>query len=184
MNINDFQTQIAGQDYARQNLFEVSIDGITDIRLVCKAASLPSAQIGLIEVPYQNRKIKVPGDRTFIDWSITIINDENYGQREALIGWQSQMAGFEEFGGDSKSPSDFHRVLTVQPLDRAGLTASQHAVELTGWPSEIGAIDLSWESTDAIQEYTVNFSISWDNAGMGSGTAAASGGNPHWDLAG
>ena len=178
MNINDFQQQISATDYARQNLFEVTVEGITGMNLICKAASLPSAQIGLIEVPYQNRKIKVPGDRTFIDWSITIINDEGYGQREQLLGWQSQMAGFEEFAGDSKSPNDHHRVLTVQPMNRSGGN-SEHAVELYGWPSEIGAIDLSWESTDAVQEYTVNFTISWDNAGVGSGTAAASGGNPH-----
>jgi len=183
MNINDFSTQITANDYARQNLFEVTINGIEGLRMVCKAASLPSAQIGLIEVPYQNRKIKVPGDRTFIDWSITIINDEGYSQREHLLQWQGDMAGFEDFHGSTQSPLDHHRILTVQPFDRGG-SNSNHAVELKGWPSEIGAIDLSWESTDAIQEYTVNFSISWDNAGQGSGTAAASGSSGGWTPAG
>ena len=62
------------------------------------------------------------------------------------------MAGFEEFAGDSKTPSDFHRVLTVQPLNRSG-GSSEHAVELTGWPSEIGAIDLV-KRTD-LEEETV-----------------------------
>jgi hypothetical protein len=165
MNINDFSTQIASQDYARQNLFEVTIDGITDLRLVCKAASLPSAQIGLIEVPYQNRKIKVPGDRTFIDWSITVINDESYAQRQALLTWQSELAGFAEFSGSGMTPLDHHKTLLVNPIDRSGTENFGASVELYGWPSEIGAIDLSWESTDAIQEYTVNFSISWDDGG-------------------
>jgi hypothetical protein len=183
MNINDFQQQISATDYARQNLFEVTVEGIDSMKMVCKAASLPSAQIGLIEVPYQNRKIKVPGDRTFIDWSITIINDEGYSQREHLLQWQGDMAGFEDFEGSTQSPLDHHRVLTVQPLNRGG-GESNHAVELRGWPSEIGAIDLSWESTDAIQEYTVNFSISWDNAGQGAGTAAASGSSGGWTPAG
>jgi hypothetical protein len=165
MNINDFQTQIASQDYARQNLFEVTIDGIENLRLVCKAASLPSAQVGLIEVPYQNRKIKVPGDRTFIDWSITVINDESYTQRQQLLTWQSELAGFVEFSGSGMTPLDHHKTLLINPYDRSGTENFGASVELYGWPSEIGAIELSWESTDAIQEYTVNFSISWDDGG-------------------
>jgi hypothetical protein len=163
MNINEFNNQITATDYARQNLFEVTINGIEGLRMVCKAASLPSAQIGLIEVPYQNRKIKVPGDRTFIDWSITIINDEGYSQRKALLVWQSELAGFTEFGGTATSPGDHHKTLNVIPYNRDGTANLGSSVELWGWPSEIGAIDLSWESTDAVQEYTCNFSISWDH---------------------
>ena len=184
MNIQDFSTQVTSQDYARQNLFEVIIEGVENLRMVCKAASLPSAQIGLIEVPYMNRKIKVPGDRTFIDWSITVINDEDYTQRNALLVWQAALAGFESFSGSQTTPYNHHKTLNVIPYNRDGSANIKSSIELFGWPSEIGAIDLSWESTDAIQEYTVNFSISWDNAGQGSGTAAASGSSGGWTPAG
>jgi hypothetical protein len=36
-------------------------------------------------------------------------------------------------------------------------------VMMTGWPSEIGAIDLSWETADTIQEYTVTFSVTYSS---------------------
>ena len=174
MNYDQFSSQLTGgaQNYARSNLFEVFI-GLTgeDQKFVCKSASLPATSVGVIEVPYQNRKIKVPGDRTFQDWTVTIVNDESMSVRKALLKWQSQMQGFHEFGeakilddGNKPSPLGHHRMLTVTPMDRTMEALSLSEVSLYGWPSEIGSVDLSWETADTVQEYTVTFSITHDNS--------------------
>ena len=68
MDITKFNTQYSG-DYARPNLFEVSIAQM-DTKMMIKTASLPATTVGVVEVPYQNRKMKVPGDRTFADWKL------------------------------------------------------------------------------------------------------------------
>ena len=168
-NIADFNNQYAG-DYARPNLFEVDIQnvgqGASGSRFFVKAASIPATQVGVVEVPYMNRKLKVPGDRTFIDWTATIINDESYQVRKDLLAWQAGITGFQDFTS-TVGVGIAHRLITVTPFDRAGTNASGFVHALYGWPSEIGSIDLSWETTDAVQEYTVTFSVSWDDGGVG-----------------
>ena len=34
--------------------------------------------MGVVEVPYFGRQVKVPGNRTFDNLSLTILNDENF----------------------------------------------------------------------------------------------------------
>jgi hypothetical protein len=168
MNYDNFSSQLTAgsMNYARPNLFEVTLSLDGDEKFVCKAASLPATTVGVIEVPYQNRKLKVPGDRTFQDWTVTIINDENMAVRHALLAWQAEIQGFDKFGSDGSTPDDHHSFLTVTPLDRTIDGAiSNSEVNLYGWPSEIGSIDLSWETTDAVQEYTVTFAITHDDSG-------------------
>ena len=163
-SITDFNNQYTG-DYARGNLFEVYIDGLTDqSKMFVKAGSLPAAQIGMIEIPYQNRKLKIPGDRTFGDWEATIIQDEGYVLRTALLNWQAAMTGFSSFTSTA-GVSTSHRKIEIQPFNRDG-TASAHKANVYGWPLTIGAIDLSWETPDKIQEYTVTFAVSWDDGGI------------------
>ena len=161
-SVNDFNTQYTG-DYARPNLFEVNIAGI-DSKMFVKAASLPATTVGMVEVPYQNRKLKVPGDRTFADWTATIIQDEGYVLRTALLNWQAAITGFSSMSSTA-GVSTAHKKIEIQPFNRDG-TASTHTAAVYGWPSEIGAVELSWETVDAIQEYTVTFSISWDDGGI------------------
>ena len=169
-NVTDFNNQYTG-DYARQNLFLVDIDKITAIAggnpgggMFVKAGSLPEATVGMVEVPYQNRKLKIPGDRTFADWTATILQDEGYVLRTALLNWQAAISGFSSFSSTA-GVSTSHKQILIQPWNRNG-TKSGHKANVYGWPSSVGSVELSWESADAIQEYTVGFTISWDDGGI------------------
>jgi len=161
-SVNNFNTQYTG-DYARPNLFEVNIAGI-DSKMFVKAASLPATTVAAVEVPYQNRKLKVPGDRTYADWSATIIQDEGYVLRTALLNWQAAISGFSSMSSTA-GVSTAHKKIEIQPFNRDG-TASTHRANVYGWPTEIGSVELSWETVDTIQEYTVTFAISWDDGGI------------------
>ena len=169
-NVSNFNNQYT-RDYARQNLFLVDIDKITAIAggdpgggMFVKAGSLPEATVGMLEVPYQNRKLKIPGDRTFNDWTATVIQDEGYELRNQLLDWQKDITGFSEFNS-SIEPGPAHRKITILPYNRDGSQATMHQANVYGWPSAIGAVELSWES-EAVQEYTVTFQISWDDGGI------------------
>ena len=170
-DVSNFNNQYTG-DYARQNLFLVDIDKITAIGgvnngggMFVKAGSLPEATVGMLEVPYQNRKLKIPGDRTFNDWTATVIQDEGYELRNQLLDWQKDITGFTEFTS-FHTPGSAHRKITIQPYNRNGYPATTQQANVYGWPSAIGAVELSWESADAVQEYTVTFQISWDDGGI------------------
>ena len=160
-NVENFNEQYS-RDYARSNLFEVNIAEI-DSKMWVKGASLPETTVGMVEVPYQNRKLKIPGDRTFADWTATILQDEGYTLRNELLKWQADITGFSQFKS-IHTVGAAHRKITIQPYNRDGSEASTVA-NVYGWPSSIGSVELSWESADAIQEYTVTFTISWDDGG-------------------
>ncbi|HIE77277.1 MAG TPA: hypothetical protein EYP92_00360 [Candidatus Thioglobus sp.] len=174
MQVANFTKQFGKGDYARPNLFQLSFAGLEfgDVAAVAKAASFPAATVGVIEVPYKNRKIKVPGDRTFQDWTVTIINDEDFTVRKALMKWQEGLSSFNGPtsdlgpGANSGGTPGAHRILYIDQLARAGGSKSKGQIQLEGWPSEVGAIDLSWETTDAVQEYTVTFSVTWNSGNM------------------
>ena len=49
--------------------------------LLCKSAALPGSNLGVIEVPFRGRTVKIAGDRTFDTWSATFFNDKDFKLR-------------------------------------------------------------------------------------------------------
>lgn len=166
LNINNMRSQLRFGG-ARASLFQVSItnpiNGIADLRLpfLCKASSLPASTLGTIEVPYMGRKIKQPGDRTYADWTVTIINDEDFLIRNAMEQWQNAIntpRGNSATRGSA--PSNYKSRAQVFQLDRQGNTLREITIDGL-YPTEVSAIDLNWETTDSIQEFTVTFAYDY-----------------------
>ena len=99
-NINAFRSSLNGG--AKPNLFKISLNapsGVDDpegllnqggnFSLLCRSAAIPSYSIGVIEVPFRGRRIKVPGDRTYAEWTVTVINDQNQGMRKVFDNWMA-----------------------------------------------------------------------------------------------
>ena len=82
-NINEIKSQLT-LGGARPSLFQVTLtnpvntSGDLKMPFMCQAAQMPASTLGTIEVPYFGRKIKIAGDRTFAEWTITITNDEDF----------------------------------------------------------------------------------------------------------
>ena len=185
-NVNDFKQNLINEG-ARPTLFDVQFtlppdvanNGVTDlapqeVQFRCKAAQLPASTVGLIEVPYFGRKIKVAGDRTFADWTITIINDESFSIRTKLQGWSNSI---NQHVSNTRPANNYKTNINVTQYSKAN-TEAQGLVTYTlynCWPSEIAAIDLSWETNDTIEEYTVTWQYDYwqltNTGGVASGTA-------------
>ena len=43
--------------------------------------------VGMINVPFRGRELKVAGERTFENWVVTVINDEDFKLRTAFEKW-------------------------------------------------------------------------------------------------
>ena len=82
-NINEFKSQLVGGG-ARPTLFQVQIlnpvlpNADFKVPFMVKTAQLPGSTLGTIEVPYFGRNVRYAGDRTFEDWTVTVINDEDF----------------------------------------------------------------------------------------------------------
>ena len=43
-----------------------------------KAANIPASVVGVVNVPYRGRQLKIAGDRTFEPWTVTVLNDQSF----------------------------------------------------------------------------------------------------------
>lgn len=186
--ITDFKTALVGGG-ARPNLFEVSIGNIPSpagtlpekFVVLCKAANLPASNIASIDVPFRGRIFKVSGDRTFDPWSITVINDNDFAIRKVMEDWMQHIAQYKDASGTT-DPSTYMANATVQQLSRNSSTVSATsgggatviAREYTFqdiFPTSVSAIDLSADSSNAIEEFTVEFQVNyWHPSGTGGKT--------------
>ena len=185
--LSNFKSMLKGGG-ARPNIFEVAIpefpnyvtkDGETlkDLTFLCKAAALPASNVANIDVPFRGRILKVAGDRTFDVWSTTIINDENFIIRNAFETWMQGISKHSNATG-ATDPGSYMTYALVHQLGRgadAGPSSTSASSSVSGtqitplktytffdiFPTEISAIDLSYENTDAIEEYTVTFQVQY-----------------------
>lgn len=178
LNLDQFKSSFS--EWQRPTHFEVEINlpqaaviGSAfdeDFKIVCKASNVPAATTGVVEVPYLGRKVKVAGDRTFADWTVTVMDDVNHKYREKFERWMEYI-GNSAFNINANTPT-YKGTAEVKLIERtAGAVTGQWT--LVGlFPSEVGTIDVSYETNDAIAEYTVTFAYDYHTSGVG-GTALA-----------
>ena len=176
-SISDFKSALIGGG-ARPNLFEVELTTLPDgvegwdaeiFRFMCKGASLPPQTIASIDVPFRGRIFKVAGDRTIDPWTVTIINDEDFRLRSAFENWTQQIADLSTNLG-ATDPSAYMTNAKVFQLGRGATVASQtndgdrnavlkeyEFVDI--FPTNISQIDLSYDSSDTLEEFTVEFQV-------------------------
>jgi hypothetical protein len=159
-NITDFTSRF--QDGARPNLFEVRISDLGEgVTFLAKSAALPGSTIGVIELPYFGRAIKLAGNRTFAEWTVTIINDEDFAIRSLLEERMAVINGHETNTSDGPiTLNDYSFRGEVIQYARSGDELITYTFE-NMFPTDISQIDLDWGSNDMIEEYTVTFAYQY-----------------------
>ena len=162
-NISDFKAKLAGGG-ARNNQFKVTMPfpgyaqvggEIEDLAFLCTSTTIPAMTIGNVNVPFRGRVIKIAGDRTFASWSINVLNDTNFKLRNAFERWQNGINNMTDNEGLS-NPVDYQVDVFVDQLDRNGNTLKSYTLR-GAYPTSIGAIDLNYETNDAIEDFDVTF---------------------------
>ena len=158
--VTDFINE--AQDGARPSLFlaqinfPVSVPGGIEARdrsrFLIKSTSIPASTLGMIELPFMGRKIKLAGDRTFEDWSTTIINDEKFSVRAAIEAWSDSINGLQSNTPTFSQSIGYRTTGQVVQYSARGnpiRTYTFHNI----WPSALAAIELAWETESTIEEF-------------------------------
>ena len=177
--ITGFKSKLAGGG-TRPNLFEVEIAFPTETqidndtkeksRFLIKAAALPASNITPIDVNFRGRILKIAGDRTFDTWTVTVLNDVDFSIRSAFEKWMNLINKMEDNTGE-QDPAVYQPDAYVHQLDRDGSTLRTYKFHDV-FPTQVSQIDLSYETTDAIEEFTVEFQVQWWEALKGVGANA------------
>lgn len=178
--ITDFKGQLTGGG-SRPNLFEVELAFPSDInvdtatltksRFLCKAANLPASNVASIDVPFRGRVLKVAGDRTIDPWTITVINDTDFSIRHAFESWMNTLSKLDNNTGYI-DPASYQADMLVYQLGRdvdstgksgptGNVTTLRSAKFFGTFPTSVSALDLSYDSTDTISEFTVELQVQY-----------------------
>ena len=177
--ITGFKSKLAGGG-TRPNLFEVEIafpnetqidnDTKEKSRFLINSAALPASNITPIDVNFRGRILKIAGDRTFDTWTVTVLNDVDFSIRSAFEKWMNLINKMEDNTGE-QDPAIYQPDAYVHQLDRDGSTLRTYKFHDV-FPTQVSQIDLSYETTDAIEEFTVEFQVQWWEALKGVGANA------------
>ena len=185
--LQDFKSTLRGGG-ARPNLFEVSLtlpplgDGVTNVKdenysdtnfsILCKSAALPASNIASIDVPFRGRIFKVAGDRTFDTWTVTVINDQDFAIRNTMEAWMQAIGQYGDASGYT-NPLNYMTTAIVKQLKRgvsdvgkdvkfgSGLEVAATYTFYDIFPTNVAAIDLSYDTSDTIEEFTVEFQVQY-----------------------
>jgi len=170
-NASEFRSQLIG-DGARPNLFSVTLAFPTfannsvaagqKTTFMAKAAQLPGSTVGVVPVYYFGRELKFAGNRTFPDWSLQIINDEDFAIRNSIESW---MNGINSHAGNVRgsglsNPTAYTVDASVSQYGKDGsILKTYNFVGM--YPQDLAPIDLDWGSNDSIEEYSVTFAYQY-----------------------
>ena len=161
LGVDDFKAKLRGGG-ARPNLFKVTVNypaiagGDAELTsFMCEAAQLPGSSIGTIPIPFRGRQLKVAGDRTFPAWSITVINDTDFAVRNSMERWMNSINAHSANTGLT-SPIAYESDVIVEQLDRDGSSLKKYTLR-GAFPTDLGAIDLSYGDENTIERFTVSF---------------------------
>jgi len=181
-NIQSFRSAMA-LDGARPNLFEVAMtfpqiatagvpasarvgsDGLgtaEQFRFFCRAAQLPGTTVNAIPVNYFGRELKFAGNRIFPEWTVTLLNDEDFRIRNAFELW---LNGLNSHRGNLRnpafaSPTSYTTQATVTQFAKTGEALKSYTF-VGMFPIDVSPIEVDWAANDTIEEYAVTFAYQW-----------------------
>ena len=171
LGVDDFKAKLIGGG-ARPNLFRVTVNfpgfagGDSELTsFMVKGAQLPASVIAQIDVPFRGRQLKVAGDRTFENWTITVLNDNEMLVRNAFETW---MNGINEHNANVGivNPTDYQTDMIVEQLDKSDNVTKTYDIR-GAFPVNVAAIELSYDTNDTIEEYTVELAYQyWESQGV------------------
>jgi len=162
--VTDFLAELS-RDGARPNLFEVTMAFPVEangagadrkLTYMCRAAQLPGQSSGFVSLPYFGREVKVAGNKTFPEWTLTIINDEDFKVKNAFERW---MNGINQNAGNLRipsflSPTSYMRDATIYQFGKTGERIKAYTM-IGAFPVDISPIEMDWSANDAVEEFTV-----------------------------
>ncbi len=166
-NVQDFKSRGLTFHGARPTLFQVEISNppagtasgatVEKIKFMCRATQIPPAIVEAIPVGYFGREIKVSGDRTFPDWNISIINDEDFAVRDMLEEWSSVQNSHVT---NLRRDRQYKREAVITQFGKEGNVLRRY--EMVGlFPTAVGPIELSWDNKNQIEVFETTFAFDW-----------------------
>ena len=153
---------------ARPNRYKVTLDGTPgaagqapdQLTFLCRASSIPASIVAPCIVAYMGREVKVPGDRSFDDWTVTVYNTKDMMIRKYFETWSSNiLMNFNNTTPNEEEAWWMGQAL-VQQLDRGEHVTNTYKVRGI-FPTSVGDIALAYDNNNTVEEFQVTFTVNY-----------------------
>ena len=165
LGVDDFKSKLIGGG-SRPNLFKVTVNfpafvpGDSELAsFMVKGAQMPGSTIAQIDVPFRGRQLKVAGDRTFENWTITVINDNAMSVRNSFEVWMNEINQHQSNIGRI-NPTEYQADMLVEHLNKANEVTKTYNIR-GAFPVNVSTIELNYETNDTIEEFTVELAYQY-----------------------
>ena len=169
IKIQEFKSKLIQAVRPNRFLVKVSPPNIfkhgKDLELLtymAQTAKIPEKNIGVIEIKYNGMTLNLPGDSAHEDLSISFFNHYGWEPRDFFENWVELIQAVQT--DNSRTDS----ILLINDaniyIDQIGDTEDNILASYTFYdifPKSVQAMDLSMESTDQVQTFTVDFAYSY-----------------------
>lgn len=169
-NIAEFRAAMLG-DGARPNLFSVALTfpnvasspiASQKLTFTAHATSLPPSIMGVARQFYFGREVKFAGDRSFPDWNVSIINDEDFIVRNAFEAWSDKLNSHSQ---NVRAAQAVNSILytadaTVTHYSKIGVPIKTYKF-IGMFPTQVDPIQVDWGANDRIEEFGVSFAYQY-----------------------
>ena len=173
-NISEFISNGLIGGGARPSSFQVSIftpftsTNESRTNFLVSASELPSSPIEQIPVHYFGRQIKLAGNRTFPNWAVEVMNDEDFALKIMFENWSNRINALIS---NRQSPdvldNGYKSSGIVTQLGQDGSVLREYNIQGI-WPTVISPIRLNWADGNSIETYQVEFSVDyWEPTSSG-----------------
>ena len=132
----------------------------TKAGFTCKATSIPSTMLGTAEVYFMGRPVKIPGDKTWDDWTVSIYMDTDFVTRDAFETWHDLILGFESTTAREGMATTVNAFATAQVHALNRYDEIVKTYDLDGiWPTQVGEVTLGFDQNDQVAEFPVTFAV-------------------------
>ena len=170
-SISDFRKNGLAGGGSRPNLFSCQFTSTpsglnnissTNFTFLCKIATIPPSTLGVVEVPYFGRMVKVPGNRTFDNLSITVLNDSEMKIRADFEVWMGSFNSHALNDSDYSAGNAGMGTFVITHNNREMASGGDLAWSFVNvFPVALGEIGLDWGSNDTIEEFTVDLAYDY-----------------------
>jgi hypothetical protein len=165
LGVDDFKSKLIGGGQ-RPNLFRCTINfpayagGDSEFTsFMIKGAQMPASTIAQIDVPFRGRQLKIAGDRTFENWTVTVLSDAGLTIRNAFETW---MNGINEHQNNLglTDPNDYQADMLIEQFDKSENVTKSYTIR-GAFPVNVAAVDLNYETNDTIAEFDVELAYQY-----------------------
>lgn len=151
----------------RPNMFNVSIAfpvflagqlATEQIQFLCQSTVIPSGTTDVVEVPFRGSKVKIAGDNTYPDWTVTVQNEQKFNIYKTVQRWREFSRS--DILGTRANDLTYKTIATIEQLD--GAQSIIYTCALIGlFPTAVGDITLGQEENSSIEIFDVTFSFDY-----------------------